>query len=268
MPAELHPGLARRLRALPLWLALCLCSHPLLVAGRVRAHDAPQVHARVVVDTAEIRAGPGASYRQLYTARRDDVFPLRSRAALGYWFEVELPDGTTGFVRGDLVYNSEVSESEASGGRFLPQLFAPPPLADARGEIALSFGSLGNGGMVALRPTILFAPSFGIELTGAAAVAQGGRLFMALLGPVINLFPRSPVVPFFNLAGGVIASSPNADTFLLRGGNVTGLAAGAGLRIGFRYRLTLRLEARSYVFFETDRYVREEELSAGLSVFL
>ena len=256
-----------RSRTAWLWLALALCSPQLLSARTALAEDA-EVHARVVVDTAEIRAGPGASYRKLYTARRDDVFPLRSRAARDYWFEVELPDGTTGFVRGDLVYNHEVSESEASGGRFLPQVFAPPPLAEAHGEIALSFGALGSGGMVALRPTFLLAPSFGIELTGGAAVAQGGRLFLALIGPVINLFPRSPVAPFFNLAGGLIASSPNADTFLLRGGNVTGLSAGAGLRIGFRYRITLRLEARSYVFFETDRYVRQEELSAGLSVFL
>jgi hypothetical protein len=256
------------LRALCAWLALLTCSQQLLSAARAQAQGGTEVHARVVVDSAEIRAGPGASYRKLYTAHRDEVFPLRSRAARGYWFEVELPDGTTGFVRGELVYNSEVSEREATGGRFLPQLFAPPPLAEARGEIALCFGALGSGGMVALRPSWLIAPSFGIEVTGGAAVAQGGRLFMAMIGPVVNLFPRSPVVPFFNLAGGLIASSPNADTFLLRGGNVTGLAAGAGLRIGFRYRLTLRLEARSYVFFETDRYVREEELSAGLSVFL
>jgi hypothetical protein len=49
---------------------------------------------------------------------------------------------------------------------------------------------------------------------------------------------------------------------------LTGVSAGAGLRIGLRYRITLRLEARSYVFFETDRYVRDEELSAGLTVFL
>jgi hypothetical protein len=49
---------------------------------------------------------------------------------------------------------------------------------------------------------------------------------------------------------------------------VTGLSAGAGLRIGLRYRLTLRFEARSYVLFETDRYVRQEEFSAGLTVFL
>ena len=147
-------------------------------------------------------------------------------------------------------------------------MFAPPPLLEARGEVALVGGVLGSGGLIAVRPSFLLSPSFGFEVTAAAAVAQGGRLLIAMLGPFVNLFPEAPIVPFFNVAGGVIASSPNADTFLLQSSSLVGMSAGAGLRIGFRYRLTLRLEARSYVFFETDRYVREEELSAGLSVFL
>lgn len=193
---------------------------------------------------------------------------VRSRATQGYWFEVELPDGTTGFVRGDAVYVAPVSDEEANAGRFLPAVFAPPPLAEAHGEIALVGGVLGTGGLIALRPSWLLAPSFGLELTAGAAVAQGGRLLLAMFGPFVNLFPDAPIVPFFNVGAGVIASSPNADTFLLQSSNLVGLNAGAGLRVGFRYHLTLRLEARSYVFFETDRYVREEEFSAGLSVFL
>jgi hypothetical protein len=250
--------------------ALACVSLCLFGMSRQVAADASEtvVYARVVVDWAAIRAGPSATYRQVYTAHRDDVFPVRSRAASDYWFRVELPDGTTGFIRGDLVYNHEVSDAEAHGGRFLPAIFAPPPLASAHGEIALLGGALGSGGFFAVRPTWLLDASFGFEATGGVSVARGGRLFLAMLGPVVNLFPRSPVVPFFDLAGGLVASSPNADTFLLRAGTVTGLSAGVGLRIGFRYRLTLRLEARSYVLFETDHYVREEEFSAGLTVFL
>ena len=251
---------------------LRLCAS-LLVLGWASAAAAdddsePTVYARVVVDIASVHAGPSATFRSVYTAHRDDVFPVRARASTGYWFRIELPDGTQGFIRGDLVYNHEVSDEEASGGRFLPAVFAPPPLPAAHGEISLQGGALGAGGLVVLRPTWLLAPSFGFELTAGAAVARGGRLFLAMVGPVVNMFPRSPLVPFFTLAAGVIASSPNADTFLLKAGSVSGLSAGAGLRIGFRYRLTLRLEARTYVLFETDRYVREEEFSAGLTVFL
>lgn len=252
------------------WLLRCSLLLVLLspLSAAAEESDEPVVYARVTVATAAIRAGPSATYRQVYLARRDEVFPLRGRAASGYWFRVELPDGTTGFIRGDVVYNHEVSDARASGGRFLPMIFAPPPLMAANGELALVAGAMGTGGIVALRPSWLLAPSFGFELTGAAAVARGGRLFIAMVGPFVNLFPSSPIVPFFNLAGGIAFSSPNADTFLLKAGRVAGLSAGAGIRIGFRYRITLRLEARSYLFFESDRYVREEEFSAGLTVFL
>jgi hypothetical protein len=237
-------------------------------ASQRAAADEPTVYARVVVDSTSVRAGPGASYRSVYTARRDEVFPLRARSSTGYWFRIELPDGTAGFIRGDVVYNHEVGAGEASSGRFLPAVFAPPPLPSARGEIALQGGALGSGGLIMLRPSWLLEPSFGLELNAGASVARGGRLFLLLVGPIVNMFPRSPVVPFFALAAGMVVSSPNADTFLLRSGSVSALSAGAGLRIGFRYRLTLRLEARSYLLFETDRYVREEEFSAGLTVFL
>lgn len=264
MPTErLNHWLAR----LSWMLGLLACSYQLQPA-HVAAQAGSSVYARVLVDTTEILAGPDASYRKVVSAHRDALFPVRTRAALGYWLEVELPDETTGFIRGDTVFVATVSDEEATRGRFLPAVFAPPPLLEARGEVALVGGVLGSGGLIAVRPSFLLSPSFGFEVTAAAAVAQGGRLLIAMLGPFVNLFPEAPIVPFFNVAGGVIASSPNADTFLLQSSSLVGMSAGAGLRIGFRYRLTLRLEARSYVFFETDRYVREEELSAGLSVFL
>lgn len=241
--------------------AIALCS----LAAVARADDV-EVFARVVVDRAEVRAGPGATYRRIYAARRDEVFPVRGRATSGFWFQIELPDGTTGFVRGDVVYNHEIGPEQRSG-RFLPEVFAPPPLLEANGEVALVGGALGGGGLLALRPAWLIDPTFGFELTAAAAVAQGGRLMLATIGPVVNVFPRAPIVPFFTVASGIVASSPNADTFLLDEGSVTAIVAGAGLRIGLRWRLTLRLEARSYVLFETDRYVRQEEFSGGLTVF-
>ncbi|HKU43284.1 MAG TPA: SH3 domain-containing protein [Polyangiales bacterium] len=243
-------------------LSLALLS----LAAPAQAESDATVFARVVVDRAEVRAGPGATYRRIYAARRDEVFPVRGRATQGYWFQIELPDGTTGFIRGDLVYNHEIGPEQRTS-RFLPEVFAPPPLLEAHGEIALVGGALGGGGMLALRPTWLLDPSFGFELSAAAAVARGGRLLLAMVGPVVNVFPRSPIVPFFTVATGIVGSSPNADTFLLDAGSVMGISAGAGLRIGLRFRLTLRLEARSYVMFETDRYVRQEEFSAGLTVF-
>jgi hypothetical protein len=250
------------LLALLLALLACMAS-----AGVARADDDAEPYARVIVERATVRAGPGIGFRGVYQAQRGEVFPLRSRASAGYWFQIELPDATLGWVAGDLVFNHEVGDAEASGGRFLPWLLAPPPLPGARGEVAISGGVLGDGGMLSLRPTVLLDPAFGFELSASAAVATGGRLLLTTVGPIVNVFPSSPVVPFATLQGGVTLSSPNADTFLLDSGGLATLSAGIGLRIGFRFRLTLRLEAREHVFFEADRRVAEKELSAGLTVF-
>ena len=40
-----------------------------------------------------------------------------------------------------------------------------------------------------------------------------------------------------------------------------------GLRFGFRYRITVRIEARGYAFFDEDRIVALEEITGGLTVF-
>jgi uncharacterized protein YgiM (DUF1202 family) len=226
-----------------------------------------QPYARIMVDTTVLRAGPARSFRRVHLAQRGDVFPIVQRASHGYWFQVELPDGTLAWVLGDTVYVHEVSEEEASGGRLWPKLFAPAPLPSARVELAVVFGSLDGGGFMAIRPSILLSPHFGFEATAAAAVSRGGRMLIGGAGGIVNLFPRSPVVPFFVLGGGYARSDPNADTFVLEGGSIGMAYAGGGLRFAFRYRLTLRVEARAYAFFEPNRYVAQEEYSAGLTVF-
>jgi hypothetical protein len=200
-------------------------------------------------------------------AQRDEVLPIRARATRGYWLVIELPDSTRGFVAGDHVYSFEVSGEDASSIRFMPWLFAPPALPGAHGEIAITGGILGRGGMMAIRPSFLLDPAFGFELNAMAVVAEGGRLWMGTLGPLFNLLPSAPIVPFVTVQGGVTASSPNADSFLLGSGSIATLSAGAGLRFGFHYRITLRLEVRSYAFFEPDRMISQEEFCAGLTVF-
>lgn len=251
------------------WMAALSLLAPLGPA-ELRAHaaaDEGRAHARIVIERAPVRAGPGAEFRVVYVGRRDELLPVRSRARKEYWLQVELPDGTLGYVAGDVVYVLELANDAASSGRFLPWLLAPPPMLAARGEIAITGGVLGDGGMLAVRPAVLFDPAFGIELSAGAAVATGGRLLSITAGPVVNLLPTTPIVPFATLQGGLTVSSPNADSFLLEAGSMATLDAGVGLRIGFRYRITLRLELREHLFFEPDRTVTQEELSAGLTVF-
>jgi hypothetical protein len=244
--------------------------------GPIAHADEVEPYARVIVDTAILRSSPSPSAQRVYVAERGEVFPVRARATRGgYWFRLELPDGTSGWLLGDLVYVHEVSGDEASGGRFLPWLFAPPPLPTARGELSVTAGVIGEtfgfngaiGGIMAVRPTVYIEPAFGLEATLAASVSEGGRLFIGTVGGIVNLFPEEPVVPYVVVGGGYARSDPNADTFLLSSGDVAVAYGGGGLRFSFRYRLTLRIEARAYAFYRPDLFVAHEELSGGLTVF-
>jgi hypothetical protein len=237
--------------------------------GTPPSDDAPQgVYARVVVDRTELHSGPGTTFRHVYTASRGDVFLIVERGARGYWFRVELPDGTFAWVQGDAVYTHELSSDEAHAGQFVPEVFAPPPLPQAVGEISFNFGALGLvNGFMAIRPAFYLAPEFGIELTAAAAVGDRGRILIGAAGGIVNVFPHSVVIPFFALGGGVAYGDPNADAFLVRSGATGALYGGGGLRFAFRYRITLRLEARLWAFFDQNRYVAQEEYSGGLTVF-
>src|SRR5262249_49191211 len=152
-------------------------------------------------------SGPGGAFRGVRTARRGDVFPIVERGTRGYWFRVELPDATFAWISGDAVYAHELSGEQAHGNRFLPDVFAPPPLPQAGGELSFGFGVLGiktPAGWMSIRPAIYLAPEFGIEATLAAAVGEGGRLMIGTLGGIINVFPDSPVVPFLALGGGFV----------------------------------------------------------------
>ncbi len=234
----------------------------------VRASDEgdPVVYARVIVETTALRTGPGAGFRIVRIAEQGESFEVRERATRGYWFRVQMPDGSLAWIDGNTVFNHELGP-RSRGSRFMALLFAPPPLMAAHGELAVQLGTLSGSGLMALRPTWLLAPTFGFEANLAASVGSAGRLFMAGAGGVVNIFPTWPVVPFFAVGGGFARAAPNADSFILNEGTSSMLYAGGGLRMGFRYRLIVRVEARSYAFFDADRLVAQQEVSGGLSAF-
>jgi hypothetical protein len=135
------------------------------------------------------------------------------------------------------------------------------------GVLGPNFGFSGGGGFLAVRPAIYIVPEFGFELTLAASVSEGGRTFIGGIGGIINLFPNSPIVPYLVVGAGISANDPNADTFLLESGSTAVAYGGGGLRFGFLYRITLRIEARAYGYFLPDLYVPQEEFSGGITVF-
>ncbi len=129
-------GLASGLAAvvLALWTARVEAAGP-PVADEVE----PEAFARVVVDDAELRTGPGVGYRVIYDAHRGETFALDGRPGAGFWLRVLLPDGRIAYALGDEVQPFAVTEGE-EGAPSRPGLFAPPPLEGSRGGFAMSVG--------------------------------------------------------------------------------------------------------------------------------
>ncbi|MEW5956175.1 MAG: SH3 domain-containing protein [Chloroflexota bacterium] len=77
--------------------------------------------ARVVADTANLRAGPGATYPVVGESRQGDTFPITGRDASTGWWQVITANGQEAWVSAELV---EVADT---GG--VPVVAAPPPSA-------------------------------------------------------------------------------------------------------------------------------------------
>ena len=251
-----------RTLVLSMWLSCALASSWLSPA---EAQDRV-VYARVVVGTAALRTGPGASFRIVRVASQGDTFPVIERGTRGYWLRVELPDGSLAWVQGDAVYTHEVGPP-SRWQRFLAKVFSPPPLLGAHGEVAVTLGMLEGSGFMAVRPAWVVGPAFEIEGNLAASVGSSGRLFIGGIGGLVNVFPSWPIVPFFAVGGGLAQALPNADTFVLSAGTRSTMYGGGGLRFGFRHRLVVRVEGRGYAFFDEGELVALMEVSGGLSAF-
>jgi hypothetical protein len=221
---------------------------------------------RVIVERTAFRSGPGPSFRQIGVARRGEAYRIVRRGTRGYWWEVERPDGTHAFVLGDTMLVYALGDSPGEPPRQL-RIFAPAPIPDATGEMAILLSWLDGSGLIALRPSFLIAPEFAFEVDLDAAVSRAGRLFMAGIGGIVNLAPTLPVVPYLVGGGGIAYSAPNADSFLLDRGVIGMLYGGGGFRFCFKQRITLRVEARMRSFFEPDRYVVKPEVGGGITVF-
>jgi hypothetical protein len=238
-----------------------------LLAGRALAKpDGDETFARIVVESAALRSGPGESFRVLQVARRDESFRVERRAPAGHWLLVELADGGHAYVDGALVWLFDASEeTPPPSARW--KIFAPPPLLHAKGELAMSFGALSGAGFLALRPSWMLSPTFALEANLGASVGGLGRLFLIGAGALVNLFPSWPITPFFTVGGGGVHGTPNGDSFIFASGGRSMMYGGGGLRFGFRQRVILRVEGRGYALFSADRLVSQQEISGGLSAF-
>jgi hypothetical protein len=265
-----------KVRAWALALATALAG-PAVAPGAARADSVePQAFARVIVDSADLRTGPGVSYRILYTAHRGETFALDGRPGTGFWLKVLLPDGRAAYALGDEVQPFAVNPHD-EGAPSRPGLFAPPPLEGSRGGLALVGGvlsipvvggSIQRYGYVEARPSLVIHKTVSLEgFIGDGLTTDGTQLLYGA-GVGIYLAPSWPVCPFVGLWGGGLSVFPNESGFVVLKREDLYLArAGGGILLALRNRILVRIEATNLSLFNAQSYKNAQTYSGGLGVY-
>jgi hypothetical protein len=234
----------------------------------------PEAFARIVVESAELRSGPGVSYRVIYVAHRGETLAIDGRPSKGFWLRVVLSDGRIAYVLGDEVQPFAVTPGEPEAPT-RPGLFAPPPLLGSRGGLALVSGLLNipasTGGMqqlgyVEARPSVLLHETFALEgFVGDGLTSDGAKVLYGG-GMAVYLAPRWAVCPFVGIfAGGASVSNP--DSFIRKHDDFYLARAGGGVLFALRSRILVRVEATDLSLFTAETYKNAQTYSAGLGVY-
>jgi hypothetical protein len=231
--------------------------------------------ARVVVDAAELRTGPGVSYRIVYVAHRGETFALDGRPGTGFWLRVILPDGRLAFALGDEVQSFAVTPGDESAPS-RPGVFAPPPLRGSRGGVAMLGGilsipvvggSVQRFGYVEARASLVLHETVSLEGFVGDGLTNDGAQILYGAGVAIYLAPTWPVCPFLGIFAGGLSVLPNADSFVLRRQDLYVGRAGGGILFALRNRILVRLEATNLSVFSADSYKNGQTYSGGLGVY-
>jgi hypothetical protein len=236
--------------------------------------EEPEAFARVVVDAAELRSGPGVSYRTIYAAHRGETFALDGRTGTGFWLRVLLPDGRAAYALGDEVQPFAVRAGEEGPSR--PGLFAPPPLEGSRAGLTLVGGLLsipvvGNTvqrfGYVEARPSFVVHRTVSIEgFVGDGLTSDGTQLLYGA-GVGLYLAPTWVVCPFVSLAAGGLSIFPNPESFVLTREDLYLARAGGGLLFALKNRILVRIEATNLSIFSAETYKNAQTYAGGLGVY-
>lgn len=227
--------------------------------------DEEDAYARVVVAEAELRAGPGVSHRVIHRAPRGETFLIATRETAGFWLQLTLPDGRTGFVLGDTVEAVSASDDSVEASR-KPGFFAPPALRDANAGFAIMAGVYDRAGYTELRPAWVIAPAIALEpYIGLALQSDSRRIIYGAAG-TLNLLPDKALAPFVTIGCGGMYEEPK-DEFVRPSRKWFHGRAGGGVLISLRFRVSLRLEAANMVLFEEDDYENVQSYAAGLGTY-
>lgn len=249
------------MRAILLSLGLLLAPAPSWAADE----DEEDAYARVVVAEAELRAGPGVSHRVIYRAPRGETFLIATRETAGFWLQVTLPDGRTGFVLGDTVEPVSASDDSLEASR-KPGFFAPPALQDAHAGFAIMAGIYDRAGYTELRPAWVIAPAIALEPYIGLALQNDSRRIIYGGAGTLNLLPDKALAPFVTIGCGGMYEQPK-DEFVRASRKWFHARAGGGVLISLRFRVSLRLEAANMVLFGEDVYQNVQSYAAGLGTY-
>lgn len=234
---------------------------------------AAEAYLRVIAQQASVYSGPGAGYREVYVAERNQVFTVLERGGRDYWFKVELEDGTSGWILGDLVFPFEVGPPAQPGvftrmGRAIKgALLGPSPVAYADVGLSFSAGILDLEGVFLLRPSWLVDPYWAIEGFAGLSPRAEKDIFLSGLGFILRLVPGAVIGPYVGISLGAAYIRPKADNFVDEEETLMALGAGGGIEITFKKQITLRLDARNWSLFDQNQASNGQEYSGGLAIF-
>jgi hypothetical protein len=232
-----------------------------------------EAYLRVIAQKASVRSGPGNGYREVYVAERNQVFEVVERGTRGYWFKVQLDDGTTGWIVGDVVYPFEVGDEEKPGaltrmGRAIKRaILGPSPVTYAKLGLSASAGLLDGEGVFLLRPSWLVDPYWALEGFAGLSPRSNKDVYLGGLAFVLRMTPGSVLCPFASLGTGAAHVSPSATNFVDKRETDMALVAGGGIELTLKKQITLRIDARNWTLFNQNHSNNGQEYSGGLAIF-
>lgn len=240
-----------------------------LFPGRASA----EAYLRVIAQRAPVHSGPSASYREVYYAERGQVFQVLERGTRDYWFKIELDDGTSGWILGDMVFPFEVGPPGDEGvfvrmGQAIKgAILGPSPVGYASVGLSFSAGVLDREGVFLLRPSWLIDPYWALEGFAGLSPRAEKDVFLGGLGFVLRLAPGAVIGPYASISTGAAHIRPKVDNFVDRNETLMALGAGGGLEITFKKQITLRIDARNWSLFNENHASNGQEYSGGLAIF-
>ena len=237
---------------------------------------APAAHAesfvRVLTQKASVRTGPSADYRQIYTAERGEVLQVVERGTRGYWFKVELDDGSSGWIFGEQVSPFDVDDGEPglftrAWRSFRKAVLGPTPVPYSSVGLAFSAGVIGNEGLFLFRPSWLIDPYFALEAFGGQSPRGQEALYLAGLGMTLRLQPTGAIGPYVHAGTGIAHFQPKEDAFAIDPRTLYAVSVGGGFELTIRLRLTLRFDFRNWTIFDPNEASNAQEYSGGMVIF-